>query len=86
MKKPWWIMLALVVVTVISPGPDLAADSSDKEARRRWALFKMDEMANEKLRCRVVFETKCGIALCEADYDRRFRHYNEIYIEASREE
>jgi hypothetical protein len=45
----------------------------------------MDEMANERLRCRVRFTRKHEIEACEADFTRRFRQYNEIYLEGLRD-
>ena len=54
-------------------------------ARRRWALAKMDEMAHERQRCRERFKTPRQVSECEAQYARRYREYNEIYLEASRE-
>ncbi len=59
--------------------------TSDKAARRRWALARMDEMANERLRCRERFTRQREVEACEADFTRRFRGYNEIYLEAARE-
>ncbi|MGH7319435.1 MAG: hypothetical protein ACRELA_07410 [Candidatus Rokuibacteriota bacterium] len=62
-----------------------ASDAARRAARRRWALAKMDEMASERLRCRTRFTVQRQIDECEAGYMRRFREYNELYIEASRE-
>jgi hypothetical protein len=56
-----------------------------KAARRRWALARMDEMDNERLRCRVRFTKKHEIEACEADFTRRFRQYNDIYLEGLRD-
>lgn len=81
------IVLALVVI-VAAPGLDRAAGSSDSEsraARRRWALARMDEMANEMQRCRQRFQKKREIEACEAEFTRKFRQYNEMYLDASRE-
>ena len=60
------------------------APPEGRAARRRWALARMDEMDNERLRCKARFSKKREVEACEADYTRRFRHYNEIYLEASR--
>jgi hypothetical protein len=82
-----WVAWALALL-VSAPLPDLAADSSSSEAkaaRRRWALARMDEMANERLRCRHRFEKRREIETCEASFDRRFREYNEIYVESARD-
>jgi hypothetical protein len=57
----------------------------DREARRRWALARMDEMASERLRCRDKARTPREVRDCQAEFERRYRAYNEIYIEASRE-
>ena len=65
--------------------PGKEPGTSDKAARRRWALARMDEMANERLRCRGRFTRRREVEACEADYTRRFRQYNEIYLEAARE-
>jgi hypothetical protein len=46
----------------------------------------MDEMAGERLRCRERFKQLPEKAReCEAEFERRHRAYNEIYIEASRD-
>jgi hypothetical protein len=57
----------------------------DPEARRRWALARMDEMAQERLRCHERFRTPREVRDCQAEFERRHRAYNEIYIEAARE-
>jgi hypothetical protein len=57
----------------------------DREARRRWALARMDEMAQERLRCRERFKEPRQVQECEADFQRRHRAYNELYLEAIRE-
>jgi len=82
-----WVAWALALL-VSAPVPGLAADTSGPEAkaaRRRWALARMDEMANERLRCRQRFQKRREMETCEAEYDRRFRQYDEMYLEASRE-
>jgi len=61
------------------PGPE------GRAARREWALARMDEMANERLRCRDRFPKRREAEACEADFTRRFRQYNEIYLDAARE-
>ncbi len=63
----------------------VVAGAEAKAARRRWALAKMDEMANEALRCGRRFQKRREVETCEAEFTRRFREYNEIYLEASRE-
>lgn len=62
------------------PGPP-----REREARRRWALARMDEMATERLRCRARFRLPRQVRECEAEFERRHRAYNEVYIEAARE-
>jgi hypothetical protein len=64
------------------PGP---AAPRDREAKRRWALARMDEMAQERLRCRERFKAPRQVEQCEAEFQRRHRAYNEIYLDASRE-
>jgi hypothetical protein len=54
------------------------------EARRRWALARMDDMVAEQRRCRERFRRPADISECEARYARRYRVFNEIYLEASR--
>ena len=54
------------------------------EARRRWALARMDEMAADQRRCRERFRRPAEISECEARYARRYRVFNEIYMEAMR--
>src|SRR5262245_4121761 len=66
-------------------GTEHSVPPRDREARRRWALARMDEMAQERLRCRDRFKVPHQIRECEADFERRHRAYNEIYIEAARE-
>ena len=80
-------MLAVAVIAVTTTS-DLAAGASADDARaarRRWALARMDEMANEALRCRHRFQKKREVEVCEAEFTRKFRQYNEMYLEASRE-
>jgi hypothetical protein len=57
----------------------------DPEGRRRWALARMDEMAQERLRCRARFPTPRQVRDCEAEFERRHRAYNEVYREAARQ-
>jgi hypothetical protein len=66
-------------------GSDTAAAPRDREARRRWALARMDEVANERLRCRERFRAPRQVRECEVELERRHRAYNEIYLEAARE-
>lgn len=66
-------------------GARSAGDAEGRAARRRWALAKMDEMAQERQRCRERLRAPRQISECEAQYARRYREYNEIYLEASRE-
>lgn len=61
------------------PGP------VEKAERRRWALAKMDEVANERRRCRDRHTAPRQVEACEAELARRFREYNEIYLEAARD-
>jgi hypothetical protein len=65
-------------------GPDSTAPR-DREARRRWALARMDEMANQRLGCHEKFRTPREVRECQAEFERRYRAYNEIYIETTRE-
>jgi hypothetical protein len=57
----------------------------DRQARRQWALARMDEMAQERLRCYERFREPRAIRDCQAEFERRHRAYNEVYIEATRE-
>lgn len=54
------------------------------EARRQWALARMNETAAERRRCPERFRTLRDVQECEARLSRQLRAYNEIYIEASR--
>lgn len=91
----WAFVLAIATYGVLVPADRAGAAARQEEregagpagkaARRQWALRKMDEMANERLRCRERFKVRRQAEECEADYTRRFRGYNEIYMEASRE-
>jgi hypothetical protein len=80
--------LACVSVAFATPGDAAGADPAtprDREARRRWALARMDEMAGERLRCRERFKIPRQVRECETEFERRHRAYNEVYLEASRE-
>src|SRR5262249_35274146 len=57
----------------------------DREARRRWALARMDEMASARLRCHEKYRTPREVRECQAEFERRYRAYNDIYIEATRD-
>ena len=65
-------------------GPEPSAPR-DRESRRRWALARMDEMAQERLRCHERFREAADVRRCQAEFERRHHAYNEIYIEASRD-
>jgi hypothetical protein len=65
--------------------PRVEIEAERRAARRRWALRKMDEMANERLRCHERFTKRVQVETCEADFTRRLREFNELYLEASRE-
>jgi hypothetical protein len=69
----------------LADGPGSTTAPRDREARRRWALARMDEMAGERLRCHERFRTPKEIRDCQAEFERRHRTYNEIYLEAARE-
>jgi hypothetical protein len=45
----------------------------------------MDEMAGERLRCHERFRAPRDVRDCQAEFERRHRAYNEIYIEATRD-
>jgi hypothetical protein len=66
-------------------GPGPGGPPRDREARRRWALARMDEMAQERLRCRERLRVPRQVQECEREFERRHRAYNEIYLEAVRE-
>ncbi len=74
-----------IAVPLRAEGARRGGDAESHAARRRWALAKMDEMAQERQRCRERFKAPRQISECEAQYARRYREYNEIYLEASRE-
>jgi hypothetical protein len=57
----------------------------DRAERGRWALTRMDEVANEGRRCPERLSSRHQVEACEAEFSRRFREYNEIYLEATRE-
>jgi hypothetical protein len=57
----------------------------DPEARRRWALARMDDVARERLRCHERFKEPRQIRTCQEEFERRHRAYNEIYIDAARQ-
>jgi hypothetical protein len=45
----------------------------------------MDEMARERLRCPERFRKPPDIRDCQSEFERRYRAYNDLYIEMSRE-
>jgi len=75
--------LPLAPSGAVADGP--APAPRDREARRRWALARMDEMSRERLRCHDRFRDPRAIRECQAEFERRHGAYNEIYIEAARE-
>ena len=82
--------LAATVLLAVAPEAGGAeapggAGARDREARRRWALARMDEMARERLRCYDRFRAPQEIRDCQVEFERRHRAYNEVYIEATRE-
>jgi hypothetical protein len=60
-------------------------DAAQQEARRRWALARMDEVARDRQRCAERFRTPREVRECERPLERAYRRYNEAYLEASRE-
>jgi hypothetical protein len=70
--------------TAIAPASGDSAPR-DRQARRRWALARMDEMAQERLRCRARFQAEQKVRECQAEFEQRYRAYNELYLEAARE-
>jgi hypothetical protein len=78
---------ALLAAGVRVAGAEAPAGSGprDREARRRWALARMDDMARERLRCAERFREPREVRTCQAEFERRHRAYNETYIEAMRE-
>jgi hypothetical protein len=78
-------VLPMAVEAAGAASPGQTAMPRDREARRRWALARMDEMAQERRRCHERFRAPREIRDCQAEFERRHRAYNEIYIEAARE-
>jgi hypothetical protein len=85
-------MLAVLVLLGVAPGvagverfERRAPAGESRAARRAWALGRMDDMANERFRCAERLTKPREIEACEADFTRRYRQYNELYLEASRE-
>jgi hypothetical protein len=81
--------LAIAALVAAAPlaagGGPVTAAREDREARRRWALARMDEMARERLRCHDRFREPREVRSCQAEFERRHREYNELYIEAARD-
>jgi hypothetical protein len=77
--------LTLLASGAAAAGLGPTAAPRDPEARRRWALARMDEMAQERLRCHERFRAPREVRDCQAEFERRHRAYNEIYIEAARQ-
>jgi hypothetical protein len=77
-------VLALAEAAGRTPGGD-APDETRRAARRRWALARMDEMANEARRCAERFQDAGRAAACREGFARRYREYNELYLDATRE-
>ena len=92
MRIAMWGVLALLLMLGTGPAVD-AMESFERRppagegraTRRAWALGRMDDMANQRLRCADRFTKRRDVEACEAEFTRRFRQYNEIYLEASRE-
>jgi len=83
-------LVALIVSVALVADEAAAAGSGggppgDREGRRRWALARMDEMAQERLRCRERFRAERQVRECEEEFARRHRAYNQVYLEALRE-
>jgi hypothetical protein len=79
-----WTLPLAVAGGTSAAGPDSTV-TRDREARRRWALARMDEIARDRLRCHDKFRTPREIRNCQEELERRYRAYNDIYLEALRE-
>jgi hypothetical protein len=81
--------LALTLPSVVAKGASATGPDStaprDREARRRWALARMDEISRDRLRCHDKFHKLREIRNCQEELERRYRAYNDIYLEALRE-
>jgi hypothetical protein len=75
----------LAALPLAASGGPAAATRQVREARRQWALARMDEMAQERMRCHERFREPRAVRDCQAEFERRHRAYNEVYIEAARE-
>jgi hypothetical protein len=88
-RRGWltWLAIGFAAIAVLADGAERREPSGprDRAERRRWAMSRMDEMANEGLRCRARFAARRQVEACQAEFTRRFREYNEIYLEATRE-
>jgi hypothetical protein len=86
------VIRGLAVAVLLAAAPEAGSAEApggsgarEREARRRWALARMDEMARERLRCYERFRAPQEIRECQVEFERRHRAYNEVYIEASRD-
>jgi hypothetical protein len=61
------------------------AGPAQAEARRRWALARMDEVAQDRLRCRGRFKKPAEVEACRRPLDREYRRYDETCLDAARE-
>jgi hypothetical protein len=85
-----WLAVAVLGVLALAeaagrPPDGGAPDEARRAARRRWALARMDDMANEARRCAERFQDPGRVAACRDGFARRYREYNDLYLDAARE-
>ena len=91
MARPDWIVgFAVGAIALGIAGSGLAAGAPgrkgpDPETGRRRVLAKMDEAAAERQRCRTRFKQAAQVRECEHEQAKRFREWNERYLELLRE-
>lgn len=87
-RRKWMAVLALGLLALgeaAASEPRRGTDPERSGTRRRWALAKMDEMADAARRCTERFRDRRQVEECRAMFTRRYREYNEMYLEAARE-
>jgi hypothetical protein len=91
MARPDWIVgFAVGVIALGAAGSGVAAAAPgtrrpDFETERRRVLARMDEAAAERQRCRTRFKQAAQVRECEHEQTKRFREWNERYLELLRE-
>ena len=88
MARPDWVVGFAVGVIALGSGAAAGAPGTkapDAETERRRVLARMDEAAAERQRCRTRFKQPAQVRDCEHEHAKRYREWNERYLELLRE-